>query len=107
MVKLPGEMGPIKLGTVAIDGTKLKAKASRHKAMRFERMQQAEEAQSADFCRPRSYPGKAPLARSNASSSSLQPLARTTLSECWPNTGAANGAGPGVRPNFSGRVTPR
>ena len=35
-------MGPVKLGTVAIDGTKLKANASRHKAMSYERMKQAE-----------------------------------------------------------------
>ncbi len=35
-------MGLVKLGTVAIDGTKIKANASRHKAMSYERMQQAE-----------------------------------------------------------------
>jgi Transposase DDE domain/Transposase domain (DUF772) len=34
--------GLVKLGHVAIDGTKLKANASRHKAMSYERMQQAE-----------------------------------------------------------------
>ena len=32
----------VKPGTVAIDGTKIKANASRHKAMSYERMQQAE-----------------------------------------------------------------
>ena len=42
VVKLAGEMGLVKLGTVAIDGTKLKANASRHRAMSYERMQQAE-----------------------------------------------------------------
>jgi transposase len=42
VVKLAREMGLIKLGTVAIDGTKIKANASRHKAMSYERMQQAE-----------------------------------------------------------------
>jgi hypothetical protein len=42
VVKLAGEMGLVKLGTVAIDGTKIKANASRHKAMSYERMQQAE-----------------------------------------------------------------
>jgi transposase len=42
VVKLAGELGLVKLGTVAIDGTKIKANASRHKAMSFERMQQAE-----------------------------------------------------------------
>jgi transposase len=42
VVKLAREMGLVKLGTVAIDGTKIKANASRHKAMSYERMQQAE-----------------------------------------------------------------
>ena len=42
VVRLAREMGLVKLGTVAIDGTKLKANASRHKAMSYERMQQAE-----------------------------------------------------------------
>ena len=42
VVKLAQEMGLVKLGTVAIDGTKIKANASRHKAMSHERMQQAE-----------------------------------------------------------------
>lgn len=42
VVKLAQEMGLVKLGTVAIDGTKIKANASRHKAMSYERMQQSE-----------------------------------------------------------------
>jgi len=42
VVKLAREMGLVKLGTVAIDGTKIKANASRHKAMSYQRMQQAE-----------------------------------------------------------------
>jgi transposase len=42
VVKLARELGLVKLGTVAIDGTKIKANASRHKAMSYERMQQAE-----------------------------------------------------------------
>ena len=42
VVKLAQAMGLVKLGTVAIDGTKIKANASRHKAMSYERMQQAE-----------------------------------------------------------------
>lgn len=42
VVKLAGELGLVKLGTVAIDGTKVKANASRHKAMSYERMQQSE-----------------------------------------------------------------
>ena len=42
VVRLAREMGLVKLGTVAIDGNKVKANASRHKAMSYERMQQAE-----------------------------------------------------------------
>jgi transposase len=44
VVKVAGECGLVKLGTVAIDGTKLKANASRHKAMSYGRMLQAEKA---------------------------------------------------------------
>lgn len=42
VVKLAQECGLVKLGTIAVDGTKIKANASRHKAMSFERMQKAE-----------------------------------------------------------------
>ena len=42
IVKLAGECGLIKLGTIAVDGTKLRANASKHKAMSYERMQAAE-----------------------------------------------------------------
>ena len=42
VVKLAGECGLVKLGTVAVDGTKLRANASKHKAMSYERMQAAE-----------------------------------------------------------------
>lgn len=42
VLRLAREMGLVKLGTVAIDGTKIKANASRHKAMSYERMLQAE-----------------------------------------------------------------
>ena len=38
VVQLAREMGLVKLGTVAVDGTKIKANASRHKAMSYERM---------------------------------------------------------------------
>ena len=36
------EVGLVKLGTVAIDGSKVKANASRHKAMSYDRMQKEE-----------------------------------------------------------------
>ena len=39
---LAREMGLVKLGTIAVDGTKIKANASRHKAMSYGRMQAAE-----------------------------------------------------------------
>jgi len=42
VVRLAREMGLVKLGTIAVDGTKLKANASRHKAMSYARMQAAE-----------------------------------------------------------------
>lgn len=42
VVKLARECGLVKLGTIAVDGTKIKANASRHKAMSYERMKKAE-----------------------------------------------------------------
>lgn len=43
VVKLARECGLVKLGTIAVDGTKIKANASRHKAMSYERMKKAEQ----------------------------------------------------------------
>jgi transposase len=42
VVKLAREMGLVKLGTIAVDGTKVKANASRHKAMSYSHMVKAE-----------------------------------------------------------------
>jgi len=42
VVRLAREMGLVKLGTIAVDGTKIKANASRHKAMSYGRMQTME-----------------------------------------------------------------
>ena len=42
VVRLARELGLVKLGTVAIDGTKVKANASRHKAMSYGHMVRAE-----------------------------------------------------------------
>lgn len=42
VVRLAREMGLAKLGTIAVDGTKIKANASRHKAMSYARMQSTE-----------------------------------------------------------------
>lgn len=43
VVLIAKEVGLVKLGTVAIDGTKVKASASKHKAMSYGRMQKEEE----------------------------------------------------------------
>lgn len=43
VVLIAKELGLVKLGTVAIDGTKVKASASKHKAMSYGRMQKDEE----------------------------------------------------------------
>ena len=42
VVRLARECGLVKLGTIAVDGTKIKANASRHKAMSYEYMMKAE-----------------------------------------------------------------
>lgn len=43
VVQLAQEAGLVKMGLLAIDGSKIKANASRHKAMSYERMQKDEE----------------------------------------------------------------
>lgn len=43
VVELAKECGFVKLGTIAIDGTKVKANASRHKAMSYKRMTEKEQ----------------------------------------------------------------
>ncbi len=42
VVQTAQEVGLVKLGTVAVDGSKLKANASKHKAMSYGRMKQEE-----------------------------------------------------------------
>ncbi len=42
VLRLCQEAGPVKLGHVALDGTKVKANASKHKAMNYPRMKKAE-----------------------------------------------------------------
>ena len=42
ILRIAREVGLVKLGTVAIDGSKVKANASRHKAMSYDRMQKEE-----------------------------------------------------------------
>jgi transposase len=48
-LRLCKEAGLVKLGTLALDGTKLRANASRHKAMSYERMAKAEAALEAEI----------------------------------------------------------
>lgn len=43
MVKLAREMKLLHMGTLAIDGTKVRANASKHKAMSYGRMKEEEE----------------------------------------------------------------
>ena len=43
VVKLARECGLVKLGTIAVDGTKVRANASKRKAMSYERMQSSEQ----------------------------------------------------------------
>jgi len=43
VVRLAKRMGLVKLGTVAVDGTKVKANASKHKAMSYRRMREDEQ----------------------------------------------------------------
>jgi transposase len=49
VVRLAREMGLVKLGTIAVDGTKIKANASRHKAMSYARMQTTQAALKAQI----------------------------------------------------------
>lgn len=42
VVRLAGELGLVKLGTIAVDGSKVKANASKRKAMSYGRMEQEE-----------------------------------------------------------------
>jgi hypothetical protein len=43
VLQLCGKAGLVKLGHVAIDGTKIKANASKHKAMSYDRMNETEQ----------------------------------------------------------------
>lgn len=49
VVRIAREVGLVTLGTVAIDGTKVKASASKHKAMSYVRMQQEEQRLKAEI----------------------------------------------------------
>ena len=42
LLKLAAEMGLVKVGTVSVDGTHIKANASKHKSVRYDRLKQLE-----------------------------------------------------------------
>ena len=50
VLKLCQRAGLVKLGHVALDGTKVKANASKHKAMSYERMQREEQRLRTEIC---------------------------------------------------------
>lgn len=49
VVRIAGEVGLVKMGTLAVDGTKVKASASKHKAMSYGRMKQEQERLAAEI----------------------------------------------------------
>jgi len=49
VARLAKELGLVKLGTIALDGTKVKAQASKHKAMSYGRMKQQEQKLKAEI----------------------------------------------------------
>ena len=51
VLKLAGQAGLVKLGHVALDGTKIKANASKHKAMSYDRMKKREAELEAEVAR--------------------------------------------------------
>lgn len=51
VVRLARECGLVRLGTIAVDGTKVKGNASRHKAMSYKRMIESEAALKAEVAR--------------------------------------------------------
>lgn len=52
VVRLARECGLVELGTAAIDGTKVKANASRHEAMSYKRMRESEQKLAAQIREP-------------------------------------------------------
>jgi transposase len=49
VVRIAAEVGLVKMGTLAVDGTKVKASASKHKAMSYGRMKQEQERLAAEI----------------------------------------------------------
>jgi transposase len=50
VLRLAPKLGAMRLGRVAIDGTKIRAHASKHKAMSYERMQREEQRLRTEIC---------------------------------------------------------
>lgn len=49
VLRLAGELGVVKIGTVSVDGTHIKANASKHKSIRYDRAQELERKLSEDI----------------------------------------------------------
>lgn len=101
---LAQKLGMVKMGRVALDGTKLEASASKHKAMSYGRLIDKEECVEAEIaaleprparCWPTPRPPMPPKTRSSAA------MARTPT--CPPNWTAARSASRGCRPPISGQ----
>ena len=108
VLRLCQEAGLVRLGHVAIDGTKVKANASKHKAMSYERMAEAENkleeqvAANEAWCRSRPLRGGAPSAPATPGASLGRPASHRThrLQRPW-----HTGQGLGPRATDSGMGT--
>src|SRR5665254_19424 len=74
VLKLCETAGLVKLGHVALDGTKIKANASKHKAMSYERMKKREEELKAEVARMlTAAPGRRPQEAGQAGGAAIGP----------------------------------
>jgi len=91
VVRLGREMGLVKLGTIAVDGTKIKANASRHKAMSYGHMLKVEAELKAQIDAAQARRAWRPLAKhANAwSNASARPR---SSADATPTTSLAGGA---------------
>ena len=116
VVRLARRMGLVKLGTVVLDGTKVRANASKHKAMSYERMQ-ARSGGWSKRCgrcwsgRNRStWPRMSCTERSTAGTSCRRSSGATAGEDPGGEAGAggrASGAGPGAGTASGGPRWPR
>jgi transposase len=81
VLQLCQKAGLVSLGHVALDGTKIRANASKHKAMSYSRMQKAEPELAAEVAR---WLTEAATSDARAIAPSA-PLSATNHRGCWPN----------------------